>query len=93
MNSEKQIVIDQMMMARVKRIGEACMKMVDSLQDTTNKGERLAAVVYLFKCIVDKHSLPMSELLASSDRFENKLNPDQQIELSGARKYIENEVI
>lgn len=84
---------DQFMNAMVQRVGKGAMKIAGAMQDIDRPGERLAALVFCMKCVVDKHTLDLPTLMTSVDRFESKAKEMFSPELSAARAYIENEVV
>ena len=83
---------DQYMNAHFKRVGAGAMRVADSLQHIERPGERMSALVFLLKCLVDKHELNLTDLMTGVSSMEEEAKEAFSPELSGARMYIEKEV-
>jgi len=89
----QQIHYDQTANADLKRTGMGAMALANTLQNMEYPGERLAALVYLFKCVVDTHKMNVSDILTITDKYEQEARLTYCAEFSGARMYVENELV
>lgn len=83
---------DQLMNGDFKRVGRGAMKIADALQFIERPGERMCSLMFLVRCLVDKHKLNITDLIGAVGKMEQEAIEAFSPELSGARAYIENEV-